>query len=62
MKYKITGPHAICGHQPGATVTADDLTDSNIDHLIAAGHLQPAKAGKPAPTTEADEAEITQED
>lgn len=41
--YKIIGPLPVAGHEPGETVTTDDLTGCDVDHLIEAGHIATSK-------------------
>jgi len=56
--YKIIGRHGIAGHAPGDTVSGDDLADVNVEHLIAAGHLQPvASASKKSAAAPVDKPE-----
>lgn len=40
--YKIVGPHVVCDHQPGETLTESDLDVDGVDvaHLIASGHIE----------------------
>lgn len=40
--YKIVGPYAVCGSQPGETLTDTDLDIDGVDvaHLIASGHIE----------------------
>lgn len=45
-QYKIVGSRKINGYLPGDIVSGSDLAASNIDHLIAAGHIEPVKSGK----------------
>ena len=49
--YKIVGPLPVVGHEPGDTVSDDDLVGLNVTHLIEVGHLAvvPKKAGKAEP-------------
>lgn len=44
--YKIVGPLRVADHEPGSTLTDEDLTGLNVDHLIEAGHIAPSKAAK----------------
>jgi hypothetical protein len=46
-KYEITSTHQVCGKNPGEVVTADELADADIQHLIDGGHLQPVKSKNP---------------
>lgn len=61
-RYEITSSHTVCGHHPGDTVTADDLHNADIDHLVKSGHLRPSKQAKPTTTDLNHEAESTKED
>lgn len=57
MKYLIVGRHRIGFHEPGTTITPEQVTAAGGDpaHLIAAGHIIPrddrpaAKAPKASP-------------
>ena len=55
--YKIVGPLPVAGKQPGETVTTDDLTGCDVEHLIGAGHLAPTSKS----TTKAAQATDPQE-
>lgn len=51
--WKIVGPLRVAGHEPGETVTIDDLDGCDVNHLVEAGHLVPTKSTtKAAPATE----------
>ena len=41
MEWTVTGPFVVAGIAPGGTVTASMLEGTNVDHLVAAGHLTP---------------------
>lgn len=50
--YVVSGPFAVCEVEPGHPVTSERLAaaGAQVEPLIAAGHLKPAKAvavGKP---------------
>jgi hypothetical protein len=54
--YKIIGPNRVCERQPGETLTDKDLDVEgiSIDHLIAAGHLEPSTKRSAAAETPED--------
>lgn len=60
MQYLIVGHRCVAGHQPGETVTSDELDGTDVAALLLAGHIAPAKAGKAA-SAKADEADTSQE-
>jgi hypothetical protein len=41
VKYKVAGPHAICGVATGGTVTAEQIVagGGSVQHLIDTGHI-----------------------
>ena len=59
--YQIVGHRTVAGHQPGETVTLDELDGNDVTALLLAGHLAPIKAGKSATSAKADEAEPPKE-
>jgi hypothetical protein len=59
--YQIVGHRTVAGHQPGETVSDDELDGIDVAALLLAGHLAPIKAGKSAASAKADEAEPTKE-
>lgn len=50
MEWTVTGPWTVAGVAPGGIVTDKQLEGTNVDHLVAVGHLtstaRPAKADK----------------
>jgi hypothetical protein len=54
--YKIIGPCRVCERAPGETLTDKDLSAEgiSIDHLIAAGHLEPTTKRSAAAETPED--------
>ena len=54
--YKIIGPYRVCERAPGETLTDKDLSVEgiSIDHLIAAGHLEPTTKRSAAAETPED--------
>jgi hypothetical protein len=54
--YKIVGGHRVADHEPGDTLTTEDLAGLNVDHLIEAGHIEAntIKAAKADATTQED--------
>lgn len=50
MEWTVTGPFQVAGVAPGGIVTVEQLEGTNVDHLVAVGHLtptaRPAKADK----------------
>lgn len=51
MRYVVAGTRRVAGHEPGSVVSADDLADAPVDHLVAVGHLTVATVAKKAPVT-----------
>jgi hypothetical protein len=49
--YKVIGPCAVDGVEPGGTVELDPAV-VNIAALVDAGHVEPAKATKAAKATQ----------
>ena len=47
-KYRVCGPHMVCGHQPGDVVDVADLAGGDVAHLMSAGHIEPVKDRKPS--------------
>ncbi len=47
--YKVVGPHAVCGHEPGSKFRATLPLDQEA-HLTQAGHIQRIAPAKPAST------------
>lgn len=47
-KYKVVGPHAVCGHTPGSVVDVADLAGGDVAHLVNAGHVAPVVESKKA--------------
>lgn len=45
-KFRIISNHRVCGHAPGSIVEDDELVGGDVAHLISAGHIAPARAGK----------------
>jgi hypothetical protein len=46
MEYKIIGSQKVANHEPGETISDDDLAGANIEALVAAGHLRPKTTRK----------------
>lgn len=49
-KYRVCGPHVVCGHQPGDVVDVADLAGGDVAHLMSAGHIEPVKDRKSSAT------------
>jgi len=49
-KYRVCGPHVVCGYSPGDVVDVADLVGGDVAHLMTAGHIEPVKDRKPSAT------------
>ena len=54
MEYKIIGTSKVANHEPGETITDDDLAGANIEALVASGHLRPKTKPKALKAEEKD--------
>lgn len=45
--YKVVGPRAVHGVEPGGTLTDKKLSRGEIDALIVGGHIEKARGKQP---------------